>query len=234
MPSRTSTVLLALSLAGCGTSPTEVGQAVNDFKAEVATEISLDAQRSRAWDLYRAGEYPAFVAAMKDLSAKSQLDVDLYNLACGQALAGDKEGALATLAIVAERGNDYGLREDEDLASLRGDPRFEALADKVAMHEKASEYLEPYRAMAMGHYEAREYDKFVTIMEKIAQYSANETDLYNLACGYALAGRHDEAIATLSLVADRGAHGQAATDEDFASLRDDPRFVAILARPAAN
>jgi len=225
--------LLVLGLSACGGTH-EVAEHVHEVIVETKADLDLSTQRELAWDHYRDGDYKAFVALMEQVAPKSQLDVDLYNLACGYALSGDKEKAIATLAIVADRGADYGMRDDSDLASLRGDPRFEALADKAALHEKASEYLEPYRDIAMTHYRNREYPQFTAMMEKIARWSANETDLYNLACGYALTGRPDEAIATLTLVADRGAHGQAASDEDFASLRGDPRFQALIARPAAN
>lgn len=52
-----------------------------------------------------------------------------YNLACSLALSGDAEGALRELAEAVRLGWDDGghARVDEDLASLRGDPRFEAL-----------------------------------------------------------------------------------------------------------
>lgn len=52
-----------------------------------------------------------------------------YNLACSQALLGLHDAALGTLEVAMELG--YGdidfLEKDDDLASLRGDPRFEAL-----------------------------------------------------------------------------------------------------------
>ena len=50
----------------------------------------------------------------------------LYNLACAEALLGETDEALEHLrAALAERP-DFGpqAREDEDLAALRGDPRF--------------------------------------------------------------------------------------------------------------
>ncbi len=52
-----------------------------------------------------------------------------YNLACSLALSGQREEALAALAAAAVLGWDDAAhaREDGDLHSLRGDPRFEEL-----------------------------------------------------------------------------------------------------------
>jgi eukaryotic-like serine/threonine-protein kinase len=62
-----------------------------------------------------------------------------YDLACIYALQGRREEALAYLRQAIEDGLDVhgGLHiaQDEDLKSLRGDPRFEALANQA--HEKA-------------------------------------------------------------------------------------------------
>lgn len=54
-----------------------------------------------------------------------------YNLACSLALAGEVEEALETLGEARRLGwSDAGhARGDADLASLRGDPRFEALLE---------------------------------------------------------------------------------------------------------
>lgn len=223
---RATSLLLLLALGACGRTADEV--------TEIATAVSTQTKRSQAWDHYQSGEYHAFTILMEGVAKQSNFDVDWYNLACGYALTGQKEKALDTLALVADRGADFGMQEDEDFASLRGDPRFQAIAAKAAMHEKAEEYLEPYREMAMEHYRSGDYATFVTILEKVAQYSAADVDLYNLACGYALVGRSEEAIATFEKVVARGADFGAAQDEDFASLRGDPRFEALLARSASN
>jgi hypothetical protein len=52
-----------------------------------------------------------------------------YNLACVSAVAGERDRALAELraAIASDAKSAAGAREDEDFASLRGDPEFEAL-----------------------------------------------------------------------------------------------------------
>ena len=71
--------------------------------------------------------------------AKRSLDIDpedpqlLYNVACVYAIEGKKEDALRCLEEAIDKG--YGHREwiehDSDLNSLRSDPRFGALLDRV-------------------------------------------------------------------------------------------------------
>ncbi|HZJ00410.1 MAG TPA: protein kinase [Gemmatimonadaceae bacterium] len=71
--------------------------------------------------------------------AKRSLDIDpedpqlLYNVACVYAIEGKKEDALRCLEEAIDKG--YGHREwiehDSDLNSLRSDPRFRALLDRV-------------------------------------------------------------------------------------------------------
>ncbi|HEY7691326.1 MAG TPA: AraC family ligand binding domain-containing protein [Gaiellaceae bacterium] len=52
-----------------------------------------------------------------------------YNLACAEALLGETEEALGHLRMTIERRPEYAgwAREDKDLISLRGDPRFAEL-----------------------------------------------------------------------------------------------------------
>jgi tetratricopeptide (TPR) repeat protein len=54
-----------------------------------------------------------------------------YNLACSLALLGQNEGAIKALRKALRRGfNDFKhLKEDPDLAGMRGDPEFEALLE---------------------------------------------------------------------------------------------------------
>ena len=58
----------------------------------------------------------------------------IYNLACSAALRGDRAAALGYLREPIEGGwaTRRQLEEDEDLASLRGDPEFKALVARAA------------------------------------------------------------------------------------------------------
>lgn len=69
----------------------------------------------------------------KDEDARRALRRILYNWACAEALAGRKDAALDRLGEAVDEG--FGPRDfiekDEDLVSLRGDPRFAAILDRV-------------------------------------------------------------------------------------------------------
>jgi len=59
--------------------------------------------------------------------------IDLYNVACAYAVLGEKDRAIQALGRAVDAGfRDRGLAErDQDLASLRGDERFQKLLDRI-------------------------------------------------------------------------------------------------------
>ena len=79
--------------------------------------------------LFGVGDYPGAKQVMLDaLERRPGEAVFLYNLACAEALLGEREEAiehLVTAAATEERFAD-AAQTDEDLASLRDDPRFPA------------------------------------------------------------------------------------------------------------
>jgi hypothetical protein len=61
-----------------------------------------------------------------------------YNLACMSARVGDRERALGYLERSVERGEtNPDLLTDPDLEPLRGEPRFQALAERVRAAQPA-------------------------------------------------------------------------------------------------
>ena len=82
---------------------------------------------------------------------------------------------------------------------------------------------------ALPHMRAGEYDAARAILEG----ALTETDAavvhYQLACVEALTGNTERAFAELGLAIDGAERfrGYAKTDEDFASIRGDPRFAAL-------
>ncbi len=76
----------------------------------------------------RAGEYDTARAILEEALTEHEAPVLHYQLACVEALAGNGERALAELQVAvdaAERFREYA-QTDEDLASIRDDPRFPA------------------------------------------------------------------------------------------------------------
>jgi hypothetical protein len=67
--------------------------------------------------------------------------------------------------------------------------------------------------------------------EALGEYPGNALILYNIACLQALLGQPDKALETLGTAVDSwpAYKENAREDEDFASVRDDPRFQEIVA-----
>jgi len=77
--------------------------------------------------------------------------------------------------------------------------------------------------------QAKKWDEVIAIYEEaLAEKPDNSTLIYNLACMEALAGRPDDALAHLQRAIELRPQfaENAAKDEDFASIKDDPRFPA--------
>ena len=78
----------------------------------------------------------------------------------------------------------------------------------------------------------KDYEGAMAECEKALQmYPGNALVLYNIACLENLLGRPDDALATLGTAIGSWPEykNNAREDEDFASLRDDPRFKELIA-----
>lgn len=86
-----------------------------------------------------------------------------------------------------------------------------------------------YEFLAFPHLRAGRYDEAERLLhEALDAKPGNGSVLYNLACVEALAGKHEDAIEhlTAGIAAEPRLLELAQDDEDFASIRDDPRFPA--------
>lgn len=84
---------------------------------------------------------------------------------------------------------------------------------------------------ALPSLEAGEPERGIDIfLEALERYPGNPNVLYNLACFESLAGRREDALTHLeqAVEADPRTRDWAQTDEDFAAIRDDPRFPKPL------
>lgn len=82
---------------------------------------------------YGDGDYERFVASLETAySLNPGSYYTRYNLACAYALTGRTDAALELLDQLTRARVDFGMADDEDLASLRDLPRFRALADQLA------------------------------------------------------------------------------------------------------
>ena len=84
-----------------------------------------------------------------------------------------------------------------------------------------------YAFAASPHIRAGRYDEARQLLrEGLETKPGSPALLYDLACVEALAGESDQALELLdqAVAADERFREYAQTDEDFASIRDDPRF----------
>ena len=82
---------------------------------------------------------------------------------------------------------------------------------------------------AVSAYQSGDLSGYVSAMESALELNpASLSSQYNLACGYALTGRTDDAIRLLEQLARTGMDFGQARDPELDTLRDDPRFAALL------
>jgi hypothetical protein len=83
-------------------------------------------------------------------------------------------------------------------------------------------------------WEAKRYDEAkALLLEGLELHPGNVSLLYNLACVEALLGEREASFEHLAAATQNPRFRQfAETDSDFDSLRDDPRFTALVFPPA--
>ena len=92
-----------------------------------------------------------------------------------------------------------------------------------------------YTFTASPHIRAGRYEEARRLLhEGLEAKPGSPSIVYDLACVEALAGESDTALALLNeaVAKDERFRGYAQTDEDFASIRDDPRFPRPAGKPA--
>lgn len=101
-----------------------------------------------------------------------------------------------------------------------------AIGGKPGLHEISDwEYFFP----SLPYMAAGDYDTARSVLETALQEHDTPVLHYQLACVEALAGNADRAFEELEVSIDAAERLRAiaAKDDDFASIRDDPRFVAL-------
>jgi tetratricopeptide (TPR) repeat protein len=81
------------------------------------------------------------------------------------------------------------------------------------------------------HYNRQDYGGALAACHvALEKFPENALILYNIACMQSMLGRGDEALETLRASIDKwpGYRENAQADDDFASLREDPRFVELV------
>ncbi len=206
---------------------------------------------ARGKEAHEDGDYlEAAEAYKRAVELGYREDTAAYNAACAYARAGRTDDAFVWLKRSIELGFDAEryLRHDDDLDSLRKDPRFAELK-KTARTAKA-EGSESARALRL--YEriskegsksgARWYEAGKALLDA-EQFEQSEkafrtaaslgyragSSTYNAACALARAGKVPQALDALDAALEAGFDDPSLfeKDDDLDSLRDDPRFARL-------
>jgi len=100
--------------------------------ALAVTGRELRELRVAAVKAYQAKDWPGFLEAQKRVVQAAAVPRELYQLACAEALAGHKADALQALDDFADQDTFLDAAGDDDLASLRGDPRYQKALGRIA------------------------------------------------------------------------------------------------------
>jgi len=148
------------------------------MKAKLGEIVSGDGkmQHELGLELLKVGELEASAEAFERQAAAGYLRANAhYNIACAQALMGDVESALNALTVAAKLGMRYdGISKDVDLASLRGDPRFEKLQQLIGAPKLSSKAFSS--ALKAG-----DSDHAAMLLDELCQAESNPAAAHKLA-----------------------------------------------------
>ncbi|MBL8111830.1 MAG: hypothetical protein JNK60_03015 [Acidobacteria bacterium] len=182
----------------------------------------------------RVQDTVAFLAARLATNVSPGPAPSLARLALTHAYGNEFEESIAILKrIVAENPRDLEASRSLGFSLARaGRP---AEAEPVLAQAKAAG-ADPAGidgALARAYLFAKDYPRAIVWYEAALKARPDGLSFYNLACAYALTGKKDEALDRLGKALDLGfGAGSLDTDEDFESLRSDPRFEALRKRTA--
>ncbi len=206
---------------------------------------------SRASELYNRERFARAGEAYENAAKRGyRTETAYYNAGCSYALADQPSRAIEMLQEAFEEGfdNPQYYAEDEDLNSLRGDPRFQKLLALVMSSPEA----ESERRAATRDYErlakakevdegdwnsvgidllrSGDYEGAAKAFDNEFKVSKDEDALYNKACARSLAGKKDEALELLEQSITTGTvnaeHMQ--EDPDLVPLHGEARFDQMV------
>ena len=119
------------------------GKAVDHFRSVTQTDNSGRAWFNLGYSLHKNGQFREAINAYQQAVSKGyRVPISTYNIACSYARLGDTENAFAWLDRAVKSGMDSDVIDgDDDLDSLRSDPRFE----KYGSSEPAKRWKEKTR-----------------------------------------------------------------------------------------
>ena len=152
------------------------------------------------------------------------------SLEAGQAAGGDSRGQQSAAIVVERVGASQQSREGIDrVCELRVEDHPEPIAE---LRRLLGIHLvwDALRRASIFHAPGRYGEGAALLREALAARGEDAVLLYDLACFESLAGDTEDAFVHLarSLELDPGLRAGAAADSDFDSIRQDPRFAALV------
>jgi tetratricopeptide (TPR) repeat protein len=174
-----------------------------------------------------AVRFEELLSQMREAWGEADTDYNYY-AAKFHSLAGNKNLAIQHLRRAIDRGFESPeMVVDPELDPLRGDPEFEALAERARTLAATPDYWE-LAVRRFGNEGPSEAGKYFALafewMEREWGRGSPET-LFRRAEFHALMGQRDEALVTLRQAAESGfADERVHLDPELDSLRGDPEF----------
>ena len=227
-------------------SAVDMAQAPGDVYQNTELNVEENRLNTQALSAYQRGDVKTALALIEKLYETAPKNaLVLYNLACFNALLGNRDAALNWLEQSVE-GGFYAptkIATDSDLDSLRAEPRYKAAlakASELAAKNRAEDVVlnstntgEAYALsmQALRAYEAKDYEQGLKLSEQAYAVAPTDSSVrYSLACFHALLGHKDKALELLRAAVDAGYYcpRHISKDPDWESLRSDERYQATL------
>jgi tetratricopeptide (TPR) repeat protein len=210
----------------------------------------------RGMELHNEERYDEAIAAFQhSIEEGEKVDAATYNIACGYARKGNTARAFEWLQRAIDEGFDAEsyLRHDDDLDSLRSDPRFAKIRQAARENENAGNRAQGDRiaaryerlkaapaARGQAFYEvgkdlldAERFDLSAQAFQTSAARGYREgASLYNAACALSRKGDRARALDFLQKSIEAGFDDPdlVRKDEDLDNVRGDPRYREHLTR----
>ena len=218
-----------------------------DVYVHSGMKADINGTNADAMAAYKRGNIEQALALTKKAYEKAPNNcIILYNMACFNTLAGNRDEGLDWLGKAVKAGF-YAPRKisgDMDLDSLRGDPRYEAalaMAAEMSTRHHARDVVENYSSEGEAYsilmkvhqtYETKDYEQGLKLIKQAYAIAPDDSKIiYTFACLHTLLGHAAEGLDFLDQAVEAGFYcpRHMMKDLDLESVRNHPRFEKAVA-----